>query len=63
MLELRILLPPIYHLDPRFVIVNTETKECQIVLSEALFDRENAYIPLEVTKQDLMYRSPEELCG
>jgi hypothetical protein len=61
MLELRILLPPIYNLDPRHVFVNTETNEAKIVISDMLFDRENTYIPVDMTREDLRYRSPEEL--
>lgn len=53
MLELRILLPPIYNFDPRFFIIDTKTKTCQIILSEGLFDRENAYIPVDISKAEL----------
>ena len=63
MLELRILLPPIYNLDPRFVFVNTETNEAKIVLSDVLFDRENTFLPVDMVKDDLRYKSPEELNG
>jgi hypothetical protein len=63
LLELRILLPPIYNLDPRFVFVNTDTNEAKIVISDSLFDRENAYIGVDASKDDLRYKSPEELLG
>lgn len=63
MLELRILLPPIYNLDPRYVFVDTKTNEARLVVSDVLFDRENAFIPHDMTKDDLRFKSPEELLG
>lgn len=63
LLELRLLLPPVYNLDPRYFVVNTETKETKIIISDSLCDRENTYIPVGAVKDDLLYRSPEELAG
>ena len=63
LLEMRILLPPIYNFDPRYFVVNTETKETQIIISDSLCDRENSFIPVDISRDDLMYKSPEELSG
>lgn len=63
MLELRILLPPLYNFDPRNFVVNMETKETKIIISDSLCDRENSYIPVGVTKDDLLFKSPEEISG
>lgn len=63
LLELRILLPPVYNFDPRYFIVNTETNETKIIISDSLCDRENSFIPVGVSKDDLLFKSPEELAG
>lgn len=62
-LELRILLPPVYNFDPRYFVVNSETKEVKIIISDALFDRENTFLPIDSNKHVLAYKSPEELLG
>ena len=53
MLELRILMPPIYNLDPKYVLVNTETNEVKIVPSNVLLDKENEYLGIDINKDDL----------
>jgi len=63
MLELRILMPPIYNLDPKYILVDTETNEVKIVPSNVLLEKENAYIPVDISKEDLQFKSPEELDG
>lgn len=63
LLELRILLPPVYNFDPRYFVVNSETKEVKIIVSEVLFERENTFLPVDMNKKDLVYKSPEELFG
>ena len=42
--EIRLLMPPLYNLDPHYILVNTEKNEVKIVLSDSLFDQENTYI-------------------
>jgi len=60
---MRILLPPIYNFDPRYFVVNTKSKETQIIISDSMCDRENNFIPVDISKDDLIYMSPEELSG
>ena len=45
---MRILLPPIYNFDPRYFVVNTETKDTKIIISDSLCDRENSFIPIGI---------------
>jgi hypothetical protein len=63
LLEMRILLPPIYNFDPRYFVVDTETKDTKIIISDSLCDRENSFIPIGISKDDLLFKSPEELTG
>lgn len=35
----------------------------KIIVSEVLFERENTFLPVDMNKKDLVYKSPEELFG
>ena len=39
LLDLRVRAPPIYNLDPKFIVVDSETCEVQIIISEEMFSK------------------------
>jgi len=60
LLDLRVRMPTFFHIDPRLILVNSETFEVFVVLSPAMFERA-AQRPSEFTIDALRYYSPEEL--
>ena len=61
LLDFRLRVPPIYNLDPRFIIVDTMNCQVKVLLTPALFERKRDIQGL--TKDDLRYITPEELYG
>ena len=41
-------MPPIYNLDPKYFLVDTETNEVKIILSDSLFEKENSYLSVDI---------------
>ncbi len=60
LLDVRVRLPTLFHIDPRLILVNTETFEVFIVLSPDMFER-TAQRPSDFAIDVLRYFSPEEL--
>ena len=60
LLDLRVRLPTFFHIDPRLILVNTDTFEVFVVLSPEMFER-TAKRPSEITIDVLRYYAPEEL--
>ena len=61
LLDVRLRVPPIYNLDPNFIIVDTKTGTVKIIMSNTLFERARNINNL--LKDDLRYITPEELWG
>ena len=53
-------LPPIFKIDPKFILVDTATTEVLIIVNEDMFKTE-AQRPLQYNMDTLRYISPEEL--
>jgi len=60
LLDLRVRLPTIFYIDPKLILVNSETFDVFIVPSPEMFERA-ARRPSEITLDVLRYYSPEEL--
>ena len=58
---MRLILPPIYNFDPKFFVMDTETKKCQLIVSDELFNKKSKCFDL--SRDELRYKSPEELLG
>jgi hypothetical protein len=54
-------LPPIYNLDPKYLIVNKENHVVKLIMSDVLWQKESPFRGLSAT--DLRHKSPEELSG
>lgn len=54
-------MPPIYNFDPKFFVMDTETKKCQLIVSDELFNKKSKCFDL--SRDELRYKSPEELLG
>ena len=59
-LDIRMRLPPIFKIDPKFILVDTATTEVLVILSEDMFKTE-AQRPQQYNMDTLRYISPEEL--
>lgn len=60
LLDIRVRLPTIFHIDPKLILVDTNTFDVFIVPSPQMFER-TAERPSELTIDVLRYFSPEEL--
>ena len=61
MLDLRKRLPPIYNFLPSHLLVDKDTHDVKIIVSQALFQKDSNISNLE--RDDMVYKSPEELLG
>jgi len=61
LLDVRLRVPPIFNLDPQFILVDTKTGSVRLIVSKALFERKRNIQHL--CKDDLRYLTPEELYG
>lgn len=59
---MRVRLPPIFYIDPKLILVDTDTFDVKIIVSHEMFERK-AKRPSEFTLDALRYLSPEELKG
>jgi len=58
---MRLRLPPIYNFSPANILVDKNSLAVKIVVTEDLFKRDSRTVRL--SKDDLLYMSPEELLG
>lgn len=61
MLDLRKRLPPIYNFQPSHLLVDKDTQDVKIIVSQSLFKKDSNIVDLE--RDDMHYMSPEELHG
>ena len=61
LLDMRLRLPPIYNFRPKNILVDPNSLEVKIVVTQELFTRESNI--LKLSRDDLLYISPEELHG
>jgi hypothetical protein len=60
LLDIRVRLPPIFYIDPKLILFDTETFDVKIIVSHEMFERKPKR-PTEFTLDKLRYISPEEL--
>lgn len=59
LLELRLRLPTLYHLEPKLLLIDTQSFHVTLIPSDDLFSRKSPH-PSQ-SKDDLRFISPEEL--
>lgn len=62
LLDIRVRLPPIFYIDPKLILVDTQTHDVKFIISNEMFTR-TPKRPEEFTLNELRYLSPEELIG
>lgn len=60
LLDIRVRLPPIFYIDPKLILIDTENFDCKIIVSNEIFERIPKR-PQEFSIDVLRYISPEEL--
>ena len=62
LLDVRVRLPPIFYLDPKLILIDTDSLDVKFIISDEMFAR-TPKRPSDFTLNEMRYLSPEELIG